>query len=473
MGVFDFFSAKSGETGYGDSSYSDTPTLGIEAPLSYNECQAIYENWPLGKRVASALINFALSAPRTIEFKGLPDECIDRFNKFAELYKVEEVVKKVAVNARIYGLAGVYVAHDSVPCNKPLTFKDLDGEGEISFNIQDPLNLNGAFIDQDPLSTDYQKLTQIRINSNEVAPQRVHLVFNDLHFYLKWVPSTYNFGTQSVYQNMRNLITSWTRAIVGLERLTTKAGSIVYKSRDAGNLVNSFTINSTKKSLDLIRSMQNDGILSVEKDSAIEFFTLNGVSEVEACIAQINQAILMALSDTPASILLDKELAQGFGNGEEDMKAILMAVDNYRRLTLKGIYDFLDRFVLYKAFDSAYLEDLKSSYKELKSLSISDLREKIIQNYKFEWGNLYPENEATKVANAATKLDNYLKLKELGANLADIEESLNSDNIFINEMTLEEANLESEGEFEEAQGSSQYSDVVNDENEVNDKEKTE
>ncbi len=139
---------------------------------------------------------------------------------------------------------------------------------------------------------------------------------------------------------------------------------------------------------------------------------------------------------------MSKELAQGFGDGSEDMKAILMSVNDFREQHLRGIYEFLDRHLLYLAFTDEFLkEELENGeFKaELKGESVETLRERLINEFSFEWGNLYPETEATRIDNIGRKLDNLIKLKELGTNLADLEQIINNDkDMFQEDITLEE-----------------------------------
>lgn len=417
--------------------------------LSYKDCTNIYYYWPLGKRIARSLPNFAMSAERIITFEDMPVECIKRFNDTEVKYEINKTIKKLATYARIYGLAGIFVAHTDKDYDKPLTYKDFE-KGEVSFNVLDPLNLNGIKIGQDPLLANYQKVTEVMINGKLVDINRCLCVFNDFTFYLKFTPSTFNYGSASVYQNMEGLITSWYRCVEALERCATKAGSILYKGRDGG-VINSITIEAARKTLNIINNLRTNGIAEIEKDANVEFFNLTGVGEIDVIINQMNQIMLMALSDTPAAILLDKELAQGFGNGEEDMKAILMAVDDYRKSTLQPIYDFIDKFVMYLAFTPEFIKDLQDQYsQDFKGMSISQIREAIFDSFSFEWGNLYPETEATRCDNNSKKLDNLMKLKELGATTADIEEIINNDkDLYAEEITLEEKSedIDSEDDY--------------------------
>ncbi len=427
--------------GFGDDNYATShPLLGEKSPLTYEQCLEIYTYWPLGKRIASALPNFALSAERVVTFGDLPPSFQKRYFEVSKDYGIDSLVKKLTIFIRIFGMAGLYVAHSDVEETKKLTYKDFS-KGRISFNILDPFMIAGSTINEDPLSTEYSRLSEIRILEKTIEPSRCYVGYNNLTFYMQYTQSAYNFGPTSIYQNMLGLIYSWNRCVVALERCATKAGSIIVKNRSA-SLLSSVGVKAAERTLDTIRNMQNDGIAGIEKDSDIEFFNLTGVGEIDSIITQLNNIIMMALSDTPSAILLDKELAQGFGDGSEDMKAILMSVNDFREQHLRGIYEFLDRHLLYLAFTDEFLkEELENGeFKaELKGESVETLRERLINEFSFEWGNLYPETEATRIDNVGRKLDNLIKLKELGTNLADLEQILNNDkDMFQEDITLEE-----------------------------------
>lgn len=446
---FGAFRGNSSEKGFGDSQYGEDSLLGIAHYLSYQECKDIYTYWPLGKRIASALPTFAMSAEREVKFGNLPPVVAEVFKECCVKYNINHLIKQVAIYARVFGVAGIYVSHTKADKLKPLKNQDYEN-GEIGFNVLDPLVMNGATISQDPLSQDFQKLESFKINGHSVDANRVCAVFNDIPFYLRWVSSTFNWGSPSVYQNMYGLIKSWNRCVVALERMATKAGSVIVKSRDTA-VLNATTVEAAKKTLTLIRDMQNDGAAMIEKDGDVEFFNLTGVDVVDSIISQMNQLILMALADTPSAILLDKDLAQGFGEGSEDMKALLMAVDSFRAQILRPLYDFVDGVLLRVCFNESKLTELLKEYKkDIKCKSTAELRELILKEYRFEWGNLYPETEATKLDNTSKELANLQVLQSLGANHKDIETILNEKHIYNTEVVLEEPeqNMELGGESE-------------------------
>lgn len=439
--MFNFFknTAKGSEKGFGDSSYdtNDPSSLGTSEPLSYKDCENIYLNHFLGRKIATGLVNFTLSAERKIDFKDFPKDCIDRFCEIQDYYNINQVVKNSCTYTRIWGMSGLFVACNEVPASRALTYDDLQNH-KIAFNLQDPLTLSGLQIGTDPTKTDYQRVNRLQVGGQDCHPARCYVGFNDLRFYLRWTPSTFSYGSASIYQNIRPLFNSINRCVIALERMATKGSALIYKGRD-GSVMNSMSIHAMQKSIQLIRDLENDGICAIDKDAQIEFFNMQGTDAVEAIINKINELLLMGVTDTPAQLLLDKELSRGFANGGEDMKLLIMAVDNFRRDYLIPLYRFIDKHLLYLAFTPSFLAHLKEKYSsDFAQDSLVTLREKLINAFSFEWGELYPEPESTKIETQQRKIDNLLKLKELGANSADLETILNADETLFNtQITLE------------------------------------
>lgn len=448
MGFLGFFNRNGGnESGAGNSEYdNENPLLTMPKVLTYSDCRNIYKYWALGKRIARALPVFALSAPRKIVFENMPSACMDYFLDIERKMQINKLLKEALTNIRIFGVSGICFVCENKDLNEPISYEDTI-KNLCAFNIIDPLNLAGSEIGTEPTSINYQRVSRVKINGKDAHLSRCFIGFNDHLFYLDYVPSNFNFGSGSIYQNMTNLIQDWERCVIALERISTKAGSILVKNRDGG-VLNSVAVESAKRTLNAIREMRNDGIASLNHADSVEMFSLSGAAEVDAIVERMNHCIMMALSDTPSAILLDERLAKGFGDGGEDMKAIIMAVNEYRESQIRPIYNFIDKFLLYLAFTPEVLESLKKEYKEFENLNIVDLRELIFSSFRFEWGNLYPESEATRTDNMARKLDNLIKLRDLGANAADIENIINADDtLFLEEIRLDNLNFEKGLEF--------------------------
>ena len=475
MGILQWFgsfgsngSNTSSEQGYGNSEYSNSPLLGVYRNLSYQECKEIYRFWPLGKRIASALPNFALSAPREIIFKNSPPEVVDEFLKLEKELNIDRIIRQCCIYSRIYGVSALFAVSRNVKPEEALTAR-LVWDNGVYFNVLDPLNIAGYYVNQDATSWSYQRVENIRIRGSAIcARNRATLIFNDLPLYIQFTPSTFSFSGPSVYQNMTGLIKSWNRCVIALERLSTKAASIIVKSNSMSH-ASGINYAAIQRNLELIRNMENDGIAGLDDKGEIEFFQLSGVEEIDKITQQINTALMMALSDTPSAILLDKNLSNGLNDGTEDMKAIIMAVDNFRRLVLSPLYDFVDPYVMYSAFNPEFIEKMrklyKSDYGKLGDLELLNLWR---QDFQFEWGNLYPEPEEKVVQTQQAKIDLLLKVKELGANQKDIETELNAMDVFKSDMTLDnfDQNLTDMGDDSE----DSFDQDTNDDRDTNDKE---
>lgn len=443
--IFGLNSMYSSATDAGDASYGNSELLGAYKNLSYLECKDIYRFWPLGKRIASALPRFALSAKREFIVKDAPAEVNEKLAEIAEQLCVDDIVMRASIYARVYGLTCLFAAS---PSNKleALTYKQVQ-ESSISFNVLDPLAMGGSIVvDNDPLSPTFSKPINVKIQGNEVDPSRVCAIYNDIPLYYKFNPSSFSFSGPSIYQNMTLLIRSWNRAIIALQRLATKAASIIKTTKDNANITGINT-HAIQRNLALIRSMENDGIASIRSGEELQFFSLTGVSEVDSIIQQLNTSLMMALSDTPSGILLDKNLSVGLNDGSEDMKAILMAVEHFRISTLLPMYKFIDKFLCYSAFSPRFIKSMKESYPDLyRELSPNQILTKWMQDYTFKWGELYPQNANEKADTEAKLLDNLIKIKDLGAEVSSLEEALNQQNFFETEFVLNDDHIEGRGD---------------------------
>ena len=423
---YDEMFSQGGATDSGDSSYAQNELLGAYKDLTYQECRNIYRYWPLGKRVASALPNFAMSAGRSF-ISELP-EVNDALEKAAESMSIENVVNRTTIYSRIYGLSFVYLASDDKKREtEAITYEDFHNGTRLKFNVLDPLSAGGSItIDNNSLSPMFGMPIGLRVKGRAVHTKRIHCCYNDIPLYFKFNPSSYSFSGPSIYQNMTLVIRSWNRTVIALQRIATKAASILVKRKDSSN-VTSLQLKAINRNLSLIREMENDGIAALRVGEEAEFFQLTGVSEIDAICNRLNSMLMMALSDTPSGILLDKNLSTGLADGDNDMKAILMSVDRFRKDILTPIYRFLDKFICYKAFSPEFLEELKELYPDkYRDKSTNEILNELIDSYNFKYNDLYPQTQNEQADTASKYLDNLTKIKELGGELSGIEEAINN-----------------------------------------------
>lgn len=423
--MFNFFSKTTNQAvDAGDALYTKDELLGAYRDLTYQECQNLFRLWPLGKRLVEALPNFAMSAPRTFSFgEYTTNELTTQFKKSLNELRVESVVKTTAMNARIYGMAAIFVPtkHSLVKQDAPITRENISS---ISFTSLDPLSM-GAHIqtDLDPLSPTFQQPLHITIQGKEVSPTRIQVVYNDIPLYLKFNPSSFSFSGSSVFQNATLLIRTFNRTMLALQRAATKAGSIVRTTKESSHS-SGISFTALAKNNEMIRSMENDGIATIGSGEQVQLFDINNIAQVGDIITKINEMFMMALNDTPGGILLDKNLSVGLNDGTEDMKAILIAVEHFREQILTPLYNFTDKYIISHAFSEDFLKEYLSNNPSLH-YTPSEFLETLYQNYSFEFGNIYPSTELEKADRKLKVIDSVLKLKELGVSDSDLETILN------------------------------------------------
>lgn len=416
----------------------------LDKELSYKDCKNIYDNWSLGKRFVNALPNYAMSSKRIFTIGDAPPEVAEKFKETCSLYNIDSVVKKCAKIARIYGLSAIFVA-----CNKDslenLTIQDLQ-RYNIRFNVLDPLNLSSLNFSQDPLNLNFQKPTSCVIQGKQVGDRRFVLCMNDMPLYIDFEASNLNFAGKSVYKNMRNLINLWDNLYDSLEKIALKASSIVVIGGENSGIFGGNKLDVTQKSLEILKQMRQGNIAWFKSGTIVEFFNLNGVTEIANMIENVRDAFTMALSDTPISILMDKNLSSGLNEGEADFKSTIMAVNAFREEVLNPLYNFLDSFMKHLAWSDYFVMNMKLTYPKLyNKLSIKGIRNKWINDFKFEWEELYPPSPDEINKQKTTLLDNLLKIKELGGDTTSLIKEINESGFFSN--TIMKAANELETDF--------------------------
>lgn len=427
--------------GAGDAEYTRDELLGAYRNLTYQECQNLFRFWPLGKRLVEALPNFAMSAPREFSFgEYTSDDLTSRIESMCKELQVDKVVKTTAMNARIYGMASIFVAYkgEGLSPKDAIRYEDCK-PNMIVLNPLDPLSMGANIqVDLNPLSPSFQAPTAVTIRGEEVNPKRVAIVYNDIPLYLKFNPSSFSFTGQSIFQNATLLIRTFNRTMIALQRAATKAGSIVRTTKEVSHN-SGISYQALAKNNEMIRCMENDGIAAIGSGEQVTLFDINNIQQVGDIITKVNEMFMMALNDTPGGILLDKNLSFGLNDGSEDMKSILMAIEHFRDQILKPLYDFCDHYVLATALSPDWLAGyVKERSDKFAGKGPQEVYQILLQNYSFKFGEIYPLNAVEKEDRNSKVLENLKALKELGVTTADIEALLNQSEIYNIDFVLEE-----------------------------------
>ena len=408
--------------------------------LSYDECKDIYRTATLGKRIVEGLVNFAMSAEREIDIQKAPPEAVEKFKETAEVMKQQDAIKKTIYNARIYGTGALFVAMYNEEeekddfTTKP-TFEDAH-KYKMKFTVLDPLNISGSRVDLDPLSFHFLEVIDVKVNSKSIPRKRVCVSHALEPLYLDSRTSLIPFSPPSVFYNMVKLLEQYDDAIKSIGDLLYKAGAIIYKYPAKGKF-NGVSVDAIEMSKKILEQKRSGEVISISADSSIEDFPINNLSGLIESINKLEDDITKALNDTPASILFDKSLSNGFSEGDKDKETEISIIESFRENKLTPLYELTDYYVMLKAWDSAFIDDMRYKYSEYQDKTDSEIFRSWADNFTYQYGNLFPEPESITQDNNAKKLDNLLKAQQLGANIADIQEELNESEIFKNEMELD------------------------------------
>ena len=408
--------------------------------LAYDECKNIYRTATLGKRIVEGLPNFAMSAEREIDIHKAPPEAIEKFKETADEMKQDEAIKRTIYNSRIYGTGALYVAmYDEEKEEDDFTTKPTFENAhkyKMKFTVMDPLNISGSRMDLDPLSFHFLEVIDVKVSSKSIPKKRVCVSHALEPLYLDSRTSLIPFSPPSVFYNMAALLKQYDDAIKSIGDLLYKAGAIIYKYPAKAKL-NGVTIDAITASKQILEQKRSGEVISISADSSIEDFPIANLSGLIESINKLEDDITKALNDTPASILFDKSLSNGFSEGDKDKETEISIIESFRENKLTPLYNLTDYYVMLKAWDSAFIDDMRYKYSEYQDKTDSEIFRSWAENFKFQYGSLFPEPESVTQDNNAKKLDNLLKAQQLGANPADLQEELNESEIFKNEIELD------------------------------------
>lgn len=413
--------------------------------LPYKECKDIYRTTTLGKRIVEGLVNFAMSTQRDIDIHKAPPEAIEKFTETASEMKQDEAIKKTIYNARIYGTGALYIAmyneeEDKDDFTTKPTFEDAY-KYKIKFNVFDPLNISGSRVDLDPLSFHFLEVVDIQINSKKIPKKRIAISHALEPLYLDTRTSLIPYSPPSVFYNMVELLKQYDDAVKSIGDLLYKAGAIIYKYPVKSKLTG-VTLDAITASGNILEQKRSGEVISISNDSTVEDFPIANLNGLIDSINKLEDDITKALSDTPVSILFDRNLSNGFSEGDKDKETVISTIESFRENKLTPLYNITDYYIMLKAWDRAFIDEMRYKYSEYKDKTDNEIFRSWADNFKFTYGNLFPEPESIIQDNNAKKLDNLLKAQQLGANSADLQEELNESEIFKNEMELNPQNME-------------------------------
>ena len=332
---------------------------------SYELCKTIYAYHPLGSKLTDAPITMAQSQPREISVPVLgEDMLVQEFNRVWDSigqFGATAVIHNVMKTSRIYGIAALAVGEIGRKPETPLDPARI-GDADLYFNVLDPLNTAGSLVlDQDPNAPDFLKPGPIAVNGVPYHPSRVCVVLNEKPIYIEWTTSAFGFVGRSVYQRILYPLKTFIQTMATDQMVTQKAGLLIAKMESPGGIIDNLMQSMAFWKRSTLKSGVTGQVMQVGVTEDVQ--TLN-MQNLDAAAKFARDNVLKNIAtgaNMPASMVNNETLAEGFGEGSEDAKAIAHYID-YVRMEMKLVYDFMDRFVMRKAWTPAFYEALRSRY---------------------------------------------------------------------------------------------------------------
>jgi len=389
-----------------------------------------------GRKIVETLPDLASSAPREIVVNNAPPEAVAVFNHMLGKCKIEESVKHISIDCRTFGTGYFMLNVEGLQVNEYAGLQDIQ-EKNIALSSIDPLHAGGSNTCQDPTSIYYMKIEHLRIGGRVAHPSRSGYINNTNPIYTIFTNATLNYGGFSVFQNITELLDLMPSLQSGIKRLIEKGFCLVVKS-DRGEADSTTGLMSENLLAGMVQNMNQYGTILMDKRDDVDFFDLKNAGDTKQIFDLIRENISIGVHDTPASLMLDRSMSNGLSEGSEDMKAVLMALDTYNK-TLIPIYEVVDKIIMYKAWTPSFFKSMQTKYpKQYASKQYMETISNWIKDFKYEFGNPYPETKTAKLTREGVFLDNLSKVKELGGDSNDMSTNLEEAEIFTTPIQISE-----------------------------------
>jgi hypothetical protein len=377
----------------------DADSIEPGTPAGYELCKVIFEYHPLASKIIEKPIVLALSKPRIINVDTQPKEMlIKAFKEEWDRLDATNIIRDVTFLKRVYGVSAVVYGAEGIPTDKPIDPWELPNLN-IYFNKLDPLNLAGSVVtNQNPNAPDFQQpKSYITAAGQPYHPSRSCIVFNNTPIYLAFQSSGFGYTGRSVFQRALYPLKSFVQSMVTDDMVTTKAGFLIIKQKQAGSIVNQMM----QKAAGLKRSMVKQGVtgnvLSIDTDEDIESIDLNNTDTAMTTARDNIVANIAAATDTPAILLKDEAFTNAFAEGTEDSKAIAQFITGIRN-DMRSLFEFFDKIVMHRAWNRHFYEAVKTEYADLYgNMTYEEAFYKWKEAFRPSWENLIEETPSELV----------------------------------------------------------------------------
>ena len=390
--------------------------------VSYQMCKALYVGHPLGRKMARAPVELAMSEPREIAVPDGPEEmCVEAYLKAWKEVRARENIINLATQARVYGIASVAMGELGVKgdTTEPVDLKRL-WQAEPYFNILDPLNTAGSLVtSQDPNSPLYQKWGDLWVNGQRYHRSRTVTMMNEEPLYIAWSTSAFGFVGRSVYQRAFYPMKSFLQSMVTDDLVTLKAGLIVARLEQVGSFVDKImkTMFGVKRAL--LKQARTGGVLSIGKDELIETVNMRNVNEAMSASRENIIKNIATAADMPAKLLTQESFVEGFGEGTQDAYAVVQYI-NGLRTELDPIISWFDTICQYRAWNPEFYEVVQHKYPdEYGNVPHHVALYRWRNSFRALWPDLIKEKPSEAVDRDKVRLESLISLVEVFAPMLD------------------------------------------------------
>ena len=377
----------------------DTDSIEPGTPAGYELCKIIFEYHPLASKIIEKPIVLALSKPRIINVDMQPkDMLVKAFMDEWHNLDVTNIIRDVTYLKRVYGVSAVVFGAEGIPTNQyidPWKLPELD----IYFNKLDPLNLAGSVVtNQNPNAPDFQQpKSYVTAAGQPYHPSRSCVVFNNAPIYLAYQSSGFGYTGRSVFQRALYPLKSFVQSMITDDMVTTKAGLLIIKQKQAGSIVNNLMQKAAGIKRGYLQQGTTGNVLSIDVDEDIESIDLNNTDTAMTTARDNIVANIAAATDTPAILLKDEAFTNAFAEGTEDSKAIAQFITSIRN-DMHSLFDFFDKIVMHRAWSRDFYIAVKNKYPEVYgNMTYEDAFYQWKDAFRPTWENLIEETPSELV----------------------------------------------------------------------------
>jgi hypothetical protein len=375
---------------------------------SYQVCKTVYSFHPLGAKLAEAPIDLAQSQCRKITVPGCPEEPLveafwKEWNATGGL-GADRLIKNVVTMSRVYGISSIVAVARGEDPAEPLDVDKIYSQ-DLYYSVFDPLNTSGSLVlDQDPLSLDFQKPRFISVGGQQYHPSRSAIVLNEQPVYIEWTSSAFGYVGRSVYQRALYPLKSYISSMITDNSVTEKAGLIVAKLASPGSFIDKIGLAFAGFKRQMIKGAKTGNVLQIGTDESIESLDLKNLKDAAEFARNNILKNIASASKTPAAIINEETLAEGFGEGTEDAKRIATFIDGFRK-EMSSIYAWFDNIVMRRAWSPEFYKAFQNTHKEYKKKSYEVAFNEWKNAFCAAWPNLLeePDSERIKVDDTIAK----------------------------------------------------------------------